>query len=73
MAENTPNLKKKRRKQNPDTGSAEGSKPDKLKQAHTKTSVQFSSVAQSCPTLCDPMNCITPTPRVHSNSRPSSQ
>ena len=31
MAENTPNLKKKRRKQNPDTGSAEGSKPDKLK------------------------------------------
>ena len=23
-------------------------------------SVQFSSVAQSCPTLCDPMNCSTP-------------
>ena len=23
-------------------------------------SVQFSSVAQSCPTLCDPMNCGTP-------------
>ena len=23
-------------------------------------SVQFSSVAQSCPTLCDSMNCITP-------------
>ena len=22
-------------------------------------SVQFSSVAQSCPTLCDPMNCCT--------------
>ena len=22
-------------------------------------SVQFSSVAQSCPTLCDPMNCST--------------
>jgi len=22
--------------------------------------VQFSSVAQSCPTLCDPMNCSTP-------------
>ena len=21
---------------------------------------QFSSVAQSCPTLCDPMNCSTP-------------
>ena len=23
------------------------------------SSVQFSSVAQSCPTLCDPMNCST--------------
>ena len=23
-------------------------------------SVQFSSVAQSCPTLCDPMECSTP-------------
>ena len=22
--------------------------------------VQFSSVAQSCPTLCDPMNCSMP-------------
>ena len=45
------------------------------------TSVQFSSVAQSCPTLCDPMNRSTPglpvhhqlPPRVHSDSRPSSQ
>ena len=41
-------------------------------------SVQFSSVAQSCPTLCDPMNHSTPglhpspTPGVHSDSRPSS-
>ena len=25
-----------------------------------ESSVQFSSVAQSCPTLCDPMNCSTP-------------
>ena len=38
---------------------------------------QLSSVAQSCPTLCDPMNhsnarppCPSPTPRVHSNSHP---
>ena len=23
-------------------------------------SIQFSSVAQSCPTLCNPMNCSTP-------------
>ena len=42
--------------------------------------VQFSSVAQSCPTLCDPMNCSIPglpvhhqLPGVHSNSRPSSR
>ena len=33
------------------------------------SSVQFSSVAQSCPTLCDPMNR---TPGVHSDSHPSS-
>ena len=27
--------------------------------------VQFSSVAQSCPTLCNPMNRSTPGLRVH--------
>ena len=27
--------------------------------------VQFTSVAQSCPTLCDPMNCSTPGLPVH--------
>ena len=31
----------------------------------TLHSVQFSSVAQSCPTLCDPMNCSTPGLPVH--------
>ena len=31
----------------------------------TSISVQFSSVAQSCPTLCDPMNCSTPGLPVH--------
>ena len=41
-------------------------------------SVQFSSVAQSCPTLCNPINCNTPgcpssTPRACSNSCPSSR
>ena len=43
-------------------------------------SVQFSSVAQSCPTLCDPMNrsmpglpCPSPSPGVHSDSCPSSR
>ena len=28
-------------------------------------SVQFSSVAQSCPTLCDPINCSTPGLPIH--------
>ena len=31
----------------------------------TKTSVQFSSVTQSYPTLCDRMNCSTPGLPVH--------
>ena len=30
-----------------------------------KINVQFSSVTQSCPTLCDPMNCSTPVLPVH--------
>ena len=29
------------------------------------SSVQFSSVAPSCPTLCDPMNCSMPGLPVH--------
>ena len=44
------------------------------------SSVHFSSVAQLRPTLCDPHElqharppCPSPTPRVHSDSRPSSQ
>ena len=32
---------------------------------YTFSSVQFSSVAQSCHTLCDPMNCSTPGLPVH--------
>ena len=32
---------------------------------NTKGAVQFSSVAQSCPTLCNPMNCSTPGLPVH--------
>ena len=35
----------------------------------SSVSVQFSSVTQSCPTLCNPMNCSTPGLPVHSNSR----
>ena len=36
-----------------------------LKLYITFSSVQFSSVTQSCPTLCDPMNCSTPGLPVH--------
>ena len=33
--------------------------------SHQFSSVQFSSAAQSCLTLCDPMNCSTPGLPVH--------
>ena len=36
-----------------------------------KCSVQFSSVAQLCLTLCDPMNCSTPSLPVHHQTRSS--
>ena len=36
-------------------------------------SVQFSSVAQSCPTLCNPMNCSTPGLPVHHQPPESAQ
>ena len=40
---------------------------------HTVSSlnIRFSSVAQSCPTLCDPMNCSTPGLLAITNSRSS--
>ena len=34
-------------------------------EARIRESVQFSSVAQSCPTLCNPMDCSTPGLPVH--------
>ena len=37
----------------------------RLPQNRYYCSVQFSSVAQSCPTLCDPMNRSTPSLPVH--------
>ena len=37
------------------------------------SSVQFSSVAQSCPTLCDPMNRSTPGLPVHHQLPESTQ
>ena len=36
---------------------------------HHFVKLQFSSVAQSCPTLCDPMNCSIPGPPSITNSR----
>ena len=36
---------------------------------HSFSSVQFSSIAQSCLTLCDPMNCRTPALPIHHQSR----
>ena len=36
-----------------------------LSNTEVRTNFQFSSVAQSCPTLCDPMDCCTPGFPVH--------
>ena len=36
-----------------------------LKSLLMKVKVQFSLVTQSCPTLCDPMDCSTPVFPVH--------
>ena len=45
-----------------------------LKESYTViSSVQFSSVAQSCPTLCDPMNRSTPGLPVHHQLPESTQ
>ena len=38
-----------------------------------RENVQFSSVAQSCPTLCNPMNCSTPGLPVHHQLPESTQ
>ena len=43
----------------------------RTRSSKTCPTVQFSSVAQSCPTLCDPMNCSMPgLPVHHSRSLP---
>ena len=57
----------------------DGSKVRCCKEQYYISSVQFSTVAQSCPTLCDPMNRSTPGLPVHhqlpefTDSHPSSQ
>ena len=38
-----------------------------------ETYIQLSSVAQSCPTLCDPMDCSTPGLAVHHQLRALAQ
>ena len=54
--------------------------PYRSRQVNRLLSVHFSSVTQSCPTLCNPMGCSTtsppcppPTPGVYSNSCPMSR
>ena len=51
-----------------------------IKTRWQKYTDQIRPVTQSCPTLCDPMNCSTPglpvhhqLPEFHSDSRPSSR
>ena len=49
-------------------GGEHNSVPEQQQQQQTTaqfSSVQFSSVAQSCPTLSNPMNCSTPGLPVH--------
>ena len=45
----------------------------KLIEIKMRHSIQFSSVAQLCPTLCDPMNCSIPGLRVHHQLLESTQ
>ena len=40
-----------------------------LSSSHPTENLQFSSVAHSCPTLCDPMHCSMPGLPFHLNSR----
>ena len=46
-------------------GSYDNSLLSFLRSLHTVLHSQFSSVTQSCPTLCDPMDCSTPGLSVH--------
>ena len=53
------------------TGVQQGPGPPAHSQWLSGRRYQFSSVAQSCPTLCDPMNCSTPGLPVHHQLRSS--
>ena len=48
-------------------------KPQTIKETVIGSSVQFSSVTQLCPTLCDPMNRSTPGLPVHNQLLESTQ
>ena len=48
-------------------------KPSWIHKEYLNCSVQFSSVAQSCLTLCNPMNCSTPGLPVHHQLLESTQ
>ena len=47
--------------------------PGRLQSMGSQSSVQFSSFAQPCPTLCDPMNHSTPGLPVHHQLQESTQ
>ena len=49
----------------PDDTTIMAESEEEVKNLLMKVKVQFSSVAQSCPTLCNPMNCSTPGLPVH--------
>ena len=46
-------------------GAAKRRYPTSKVRSSGRDSVQFSSISQSCPTLCDPMDCSTPGLPVH--------
>ena len=66
MAENEDELKSllMKVKEESETGLKLNTQKTKI-MASSSHSVQFSSVTQSCPILCDPMNCSTPGLPVH--------
>ena len=52
-------------RENRDDGSSRLSREAEVQGWEKAGLVEFSSVAQSCPTLCDPMDCSTPGLPVH--------
>ena len=69
---NTKGVPKEHPKENPTSFKREKiGYPNTMK--NSLTSVQFSSVAQSCPTLCDPKDCSTPGLPVHHQLPESTQ